>query len=306
MPRYGHTAVLYKKEIYIFGGATDNTFIGREDIVIYDIEKNKFKLEEKTFNKLNFKWRRNHTAEIIGNHMVIYGGIDDDGNILDDLWALDLNLTLRWNHIDVKGPRQKPLSHHCSALVVSSEKKMHPQFNLFKFPDLPSGRTTIKANKIEGIAFFGGIDNDRNMNNELKILKIGKKPLEWMNPVIHGIQPEGRMDSTLNFYEALNVLILFGGQNYRQVFLNDLHVLDLDNFNWTKVTLYEDIPMERGEHCSTIVNNQLFIFGGLNAERYVGSDIFLISLDVFDKKNKVFHNYVKRVNPNPSENKIIK
>ena len=123
LPRYGHTAVLYKKEIYIYGGVTDNTFIGREDLVVYDIEKKKFKLEEKTFNKLNFKWRRNHNAEMVGNHMVVYGGIDDDGKVLDDLWALDLNLTLRWNIIDTKG-RQKALAHHCTALIISSEKKI--------------------------------------------------------------------------------------------------------------------------------------------------------------------------------------
>ena len=295
LPRYGHTAVLYKKEIYIYGGSTDITFIGREDIVIYDIEKKRFKIEEKTFNKANFKWRRNHTADMVGNHMVIYGGIDDMGNILDDLWALDLNLTLRWNFIDTKG-KQKALAHHCSTLIVSSEKKNHPQFNLFKFPDLPSGRTTIRGSKVEGIAFFGGIDDERCVNNEFKILKIGKKPLEWVTPIVKGTLPEGRQNATLNFYEALNVLILFGGQNQRQEYLNDLFVLDLDTFNWMKVLLYQDIPMIRSEHCSAIINNQLVIFGGINGEIYVGSDIFIVNLDIFEKKSNAFNKFVKKLN----------
>ena len=160
LARYGHTAVLFRKEIYIYGGVADNTYIGREDIVIYDTEKKKYKLEEKTVNKLHFKWRRNHTADVIGNHMVVYGGIDDDGNVLDDMWALDLNFTLKWYYVEAKGVKQKALAHHCSSLVLPFEKKNNPQMSLFKFPDLPSGRTTIKGTKIEGIGVFGGIDNE--------------------------------------------------------------------------------------------------------------------------------------------------
>lgn len=295
LPRYGHSAVLYKKEIYIYGGVTDNTFIGREDIVVYDIEKKKFKLEEKTSNKLHFKWRRNHTADIIGHHMVIYGGIDDEDRVLDDLWALDLNFTLKWIMADTKGMRLKPLAHHCTALVLPYEKRNNPQMSLFKFPDLPTGRTTFKGSKIEGIAFFGGIDNEGNLNNELRFLKIGKKPLEWVTPSVKGNLPEGRKDATLNYYEPLNVLILFGGENERQQFSNDIHFLDLDSFKWIKISLNENIPMERSSHCCVIHQNHMIIFGGLNAERYVGSNLVIINLDIYDKKTKYLTNFIKRV-----------
>jgi hypothetical protein len=295
LARYGHSAVLYKKEIYIYGGVTDNSNYVREDIVIYDIEKKKFKLEEKTSNKLYFKWRRNHTAEIVGHHMVVYGGIDDDENVLDDVWTLDLNFTLKWSNLDIKGPRHKPLAHHCSALILPFEKRNNSQMSIFKFPDFPSGRTTIKGCKIEGIAYFGGIDHEGNINDELRILKVGKKTLEWFIPTVKGDIPEGMKNASLNYYEPLNVLILFGGENVRQEFSNYLHFLDLESFKWVKISLYESIPLERSSHCCVLFQHQLIIFGGLNAEKYVGSNIYIINLDIIDKKTKQINISHKKV-----------
>lgn len=300
LPRYGHSSVVFKKEIYIYGGiVTDITYMGREDLIIYDTEKKKLKLEEKTFNKMNLKWRRNHTADMVGNHMVVFGGIDDTGMIIDDLCALDLNFTLKWNIIETKGQKQKPLAYHCTSLILSSEKKNHPLLNLFKFPEMPSGRTTIKGCKFEGIAFFGGIDNERNINNEFRILKIGKKPLEWVTPVVSGSVPTGRLNATMNYYETLNVIILFGGQNNFQNSTNDLYILNLDSFFWIKIKLYHDIPSERSAHSSCIFKNQLIIFGGINSDMYVGSDIFTVNLDIFDKKNKTLNTFLK---PLPTQN----
>ena len=222
--------------------------------------------------------------------MVVYGGIDDDENVLDDLWILDLNFTLRWNMLDIRGPRHKALAHHCSALILPFEKRNNPQMSIYKFPDIPTGRTTFKGSKIEAIAYFGGIDNEGNINDELRLLKIGKKNLEWVVPLVKGDIPEGKKNASLTFYESLNVLILFGGENVRQEFSNDLHFLDLELFKWIRITLYESIPLERSSHCCILYQNQLIIFGGLNAEKYVGSNMSIINLDIYDKKTKHFSN----------------
>ena len=37
-PRYGHTAVLYKKEVFIYGGVTPKEYFKpKEDILVYNI-----------------------------------------------------------------------------------------------------------------------------------------------------------------------------------------------------------------------------------------------------------------------------
>ena len=41
--------------------------------------------------------RRNHTAIIIDNNLLIYGGIDGQGNYLHDVWLLKLNTKIwKW------------------------------------------------------------------------------------------------------------------------------------------------------------------------------------------------------------------
>ena len=65
---------MYKNSLWIFGGRN------KEDLT--DLVEIKFKndnAEIKTWNKSsNIKSRRKHTAEIIGNSMVIFGGFNGE------------------------------------------------------------------------------------------------------------------------------------------------------------------------------------------------------------------------------------
>jgi hypothetical protein len=65
--------------------------------------------------------------------------------------------------------------------------------------------------------------------------------------------------------------------------------------------MYENIPLERSSHSAVIHQHQLIIFGGLKADKYVGSNLFTINLDIFDKKGKTFNNFIKRVHVNPED-----
>ena len=105
-----------------------------------------------------------------------------------------------------------------------------------------------------------------------------------------GKTPAPRTNATLNFYEDLQVLILFGGKNdlNNGVFYNDFHVFDLENFSWSRVIIYDKIPCERAEHSSVIFANKLYIFGGINMNKYMGSDFYVINLDLWEKKRKKY------------------
>jgi hypothetical protein len=51
-PRYGHTAVLFKKEIFIYGGYTPaDYFKPKEEILVYNISKSKNKSKGKSKGK---------------------------------------------------------------------------------------------------------------------------------------------------------------------------------------------------------------------------------------------------------------
>ena len=80
LPRSGHTACLYRNDVVIYGGVIEDekAYHYKEDILIYNIFERKFTSDICT-NKLNVTWRKNHIAEIIGQFMFIYGGIDEEG-----------------------------------------------------------------------------------------------------------------------------------------------------------------------------------------------------------------------------------
>ena len=125
------------------------------------------------------------------------------------------------------------------------------------------------------------MDENRLMSNEIKYLKLGKKPLEWIIPKTEGIKPAARICATMKFYEELSIIVIYGGcDKDRTKFFNDLFILDLDRFKWTRIKLFNSVPSERSEHCSILLKNKLIIFGGINANRYVGSELFIINFGI--------------------------
>jgi hypothetical protein len=134
--RYGHSAVYYNHNIYIYGGfLNDYSFMNKEYIdyiIVYEIHSNRYSFEL-CQNKKEVKMRRNHICELVNTQMVIHGGIDEEYNILNDFYFLEL-LSMKWIKLEVSG--EKPyLAFHSSALVISSENKMNPSLHVYKFPD---------------------------------------------------------------------------------------------------------------------------------------------------------------------------
>ena len=91
--------------------------------------------------------------------------------------------------------------------------------------------------------FGGKSSNDAGLNNDLWILKIGKKPLEWYKPETTGKSPCPRYCHSMNYYEEGNYLIVHGGRNdftNDSFALNDTYLLELSRFEWIEVKLYFD------------------------------------------------------------------
>ena len=68
--------------------------------------------------------------------------------------------------------------------------------------------------------------------------------------------------------------------------LNDTFILNLDNFNWMKIELYNNEISNfnvfcRCGHQSVIYSNKLIIIGGMNSNNYIGSSLFIVNLDFY-------------------------
>lgn len=168
------------------------------------------------------------------------------------------------------------------------KRKMLPQkvketffFSFFHFIKYAWNPQKVKE---EGIYCFGGRTKAGEHLNEIRILKIGKRPLYWMKPEILGNPPQGRYGHTVNYHRASNILIIYGGRNDLNcergddIILDDISILNLENMNWCAVSFYGNISPRICGHSSTIVDSQLFVFGGYTTRNFVNGDLNIFEL----------------------------
>ena len=86
-----HTANYYdkKSEIILFGGYSNGNMLN--NIFTYNIQTNEFKVQKEDEDAIRPDPRIGHGAFLINDNLYIFGGSLQDGNLLNDLWKLDLN-----------------------------------------------------------------------------------------------------------------------------------------------------------------------------------------------------------------------
>lgn len=115
----------------------------------------------------------------------------------------------------------------------------------------------------KGWYIFGGINMDDGIiSNDLWILRMGRKPLEWIKPIVRGKLPIPRYNHSLNYYEQGNFVVLHGGRNdmYSESFaLNDTHIFDLSKLEWQEIIIYNELDnfeiFNRCGHSSVVYGN---------------------------------------------------
>ena len=281
-PRRGHTGILYKNKYYIFGGQfLSSNMLGK--LEIFDLNTNTWS-QNNYNNYFLFKLRRNHIACLIGSQMLIHGGVDETGEILDDSYLLNLSSNLIWSKTSIMPILIPPkLAYHSCCLVLTSDILYNNKFSIYR---LPNAFITKKLNsriKEMGMYVFGG--KNKTISNDMWLLKIGKKPLEWERVLTFGSPPSPRYLCSMNFFEKGNFIIIHGGKtkiSSESFALKDTYLFELYRYQWLRVD-YGDkdyIVKKRCSHCSTICDNKLFIFGGINDGVFNGSKFFVINLDV--------------------------
>ena len=294
--RYGHTALSMNNKLYIFGGKTkylNTSYMNNLDIFSF-VER---KIINCQINGEKPENRKSHIAVFIGTQMLIHGGINVDGKILDDSYLFNMH-TLTWNKCIINKICEHPkLWGHACCLVIPGQILYNPKFSIYSFPEFD----TVKKKNIKkkGLFVFGGKSNEDGLSNQLWILLMGKKPLEWIKVDTKGKPPIARYFHTMNFYERGNYVIIHGGRN--DIFsdksaLNDTFLLNLENFEWLEVKLYSNISnfnvANRCGHQSIIYSDKLIILGGMNNNNYLGSSLLIINLD-FSYSNNPFKDNVE-------------
>ena len=284
-PRYGHTGVIYNRKLFIFGGRYLNLPL-MGDVDVFNLDTKTWTTPPlQTYAKL--KLRRNHVAISVGNQMFVHGGIDENGNYLNDCYLLNYN-PIKWLSCSIHENTLSPtLAFHKCCLVLPEMSRINPRLNIYRLPEGGTKRSSINSIREKGIYFFGGKQSENSLPVEdLYVLRIGRRPLEWAKLITKGIGPSARYSTSINYYEEGNSIVIHGGRNDKNsdnFALNDTYILELYSLNWLKVSYcFEMEGMKmfyRCSHESIIYGHLLIIFGGMNSDNYIGSEFCVIELD---------------------------
>ena len=296
--RYGHSMSYYLDNLYIFGGTFPrNNFRDKEEnICIFDMKRENF-YYPKCQNAKNVKFRRNHIGIGIGSTLLIHGGIDDNGNYLNDLWIFDC-LKYKWFPLNFRTLMKIPrIAFHSAALVIKNISILiHKDLSVYKFPEGSITKGKIGKPKIEGVYIFGGMDKENNFYKKLWLIRIGVKPVDIVEVPTQGIEPPPRMNSALCFFNTLNLLCLYGGKNddiNKGNLLNDVWFFDLENFNWIRPVYEQENFIPLAEHSIVNYGNKILILGGYGNDGYVKFDINTIEIDALNSQEN--ENLIKQM-----------
>ena len=243
-------------------------------------KNNNNNIEDDEMNKLLYPClRKNHASLFLGSSIFIYGGIDSNNNFLNDCWIYDLNKR-KWDLLDFRGRYPPPLGFHSCCMALEKDQLNSPFLSIYNKP--ASNRKTLPLLKLEGIFFFGGINETKIPTNLLFQLTIGFKPATFEIPPTNGKPPSPRMCASMNFSPECNMIFIHGGKNdfLDDVHLNDIVMLDLETLDWIHPATNNLIPPSRAQHFSIVIGNQIVIFGGSNAESLLNFDFMMINVDI--------------------------
>lgn len=233
-PRAFHTCNYVDDMLIIFGGEifsiyTDSRLMTNELIL--------FNLKQSEYVKVNIHDnidpRKHHASCILGSHLVIYGGVDEDSRTLNSFLTINLG-----KHTESVGLYSRPKDGVGAKLAWKKAPlsfEVRPASNHTLTPiylNTPKGLSTanqkIKANSVvdtkkvalEGIYIFGGIDDNGKFSNSLQIVNTCNSSFDqvydsWVLYPEHplGIPPEPRSDHCAHYLPGQSMYIIYGGRD---------------------------------------------------------------------------------------------
>jgi hypothetical protein len=117
--------------------------------------------------------------------------------------------------------------------------------------------------------------------HDMHVLDVSGGPtnLRWYQPAVKGTPPGPCNMHSADYVPARREVFVFRGGNGRE-YLNDLHALHVDTYEWRKVETTGEAPQQRANHSSALLEetSELFIFGGWNGKERL-NDVYILNTD---------------------------
>jgi len=275
--RWGHTACLFDDKIVIYGGSTQGKRTPKRlssEVLIMTIIREldqgiSLHLEQIPMKKED-PAKGYHTAEIFGNKIYVFAGVDDKNTLLNELWSLDLE-NFRWTKCEQKGNIPSPRLGHASAII---DNKMY----------IFGGRTNIKPLERMNDLFCLDLDN-----------------LHWSQ--VHYSGEESYLSSGMTLTQHRGLLYIFGGKKGPRRFSGRLFSVDLKKNEVKENRVKNKYPSWRNHHTMIPCEHGIFLYGGEGKDLDKNlSDIFYLNLVSTQKEKRlcelqeqVSHLYLNRL-----------
>jgi len=127
----------------------------------------------------------------------------------------------------------------------------------------------------QSIIYSGGVTGTGEVVSDIFLLGVGPpeaqpkgfwRPLaEWPSTIFAGDGFTARCNHSMCFRPRSASFWIFGGRDADGILLNDLHVFDMDEEQWSVPQCLGQAPVPRENHAACFVANRyLFIYGGIN------------------------------------------
>jgi len=251
--RTEHSAVVYKGDIYVFGGVQRLAFSFKNDLFCFrSIDKTMKIIKIDPFGEIP-EPRSAHTAIVYKDFMYVFGGWNGR-DTLKDLWCFSFE-NCTWRYIPAIGEYENKIN-------VPSYLRRH---------------NAICYNN--SMFIFGGFSSEKNPTEFNEVFEFNFETEKWRCVPCKGPKPLGRSRaSTVQFGKYMYLL---GGFD-RQVSYGDFWRLNLETFQW------EEIPTNLKElgivgiqqHAFSIVGDWLAIFGGQINDKIESNKLLFCRLGV--------------------------
>lgn len=286
-PRDGHTALAYKHYLVVYGGAGSfNAILHSRTCSALLHLLDTTNLQWKIFKPLGRlpDPRRNHSASIVGNTMLIYGGINNNSEVLSDFQAVNLDL-MQWFTIKFRKDSVRPGARHSFTMT----SVYHPSISKFtsEIYNIPGIYDEEFTKKNTGIYIFGGMNAEGKVFNDLYLIQVIKKVSRTDKNLlkIQKIDAIGKAPLARYAHSAGlcgKYLVIVGGRNdtlysnFHQSSINEIAALNITSCRWEIVETVGSLPPGFWGMASSSLGTKLLCFGGMNLNSFASNDLWVI------------------------------
>ncbi|KAL5823596.1 hypothetical protein ACOSQ4_021496 [Xanthoceras sorbifolium] len=260
-PRASHSLNFVSDCLVLFGGGSEGGRHLDDSWVAYIGNDFRRMLTWHKVSSGTLSGRFGHTCVVVGDYLVIFGGINDRGNRHNDTWVGEvachenLGVTLSWKLLDVGSIAPPPRGAHAACCIDNRRVVIHG-----------------------GMGFHGVRLGDTWVLELSENYCFGS----WHEVVSHP-SPAARSGHSLTYIGG-NRSVLFGGRGLGYEVLNDVWFLDVsvNSLKWVQILYdFQNIPggvtLPRVGHSATLIlGGLLLIYGGEDTYRHRKDDFWVL------------------------------